>query len=63
MRKFPRFQIDKDKAFEDIIIKDQINIKVLIVKRNAMLPSNEREPSSKFQQKFLQMVYQRLFKI
>ena len=55
-------QLNQNMAFQQAMIKDQVNIKMLIVNGNPFLARFETEPFPKFEQKELQMIKQGIFK-
>lgn len=50
-----RFQIDQHKAFKNIVIEHKINLVVLFLRMNMLLPCHKSIAFSKLHQKFLQV--------
>ena len=61
MGELAHFQINQDKAFQNVIVKHKVNKEVLPIQRELLLPCYERKAAPKLQQEVLQMVNQRLF--
>ena len=49
------FKVEKDKAFQNIVIEYKVNEEVLPVNSKALLPCYKGKASSEFKQKFLQI--------
>lgn len=56
-------QFDQDMALEDAVVEDQVHETVRVANEDALLAGFETEPVSKFEQKSLQSVEQRLLDI
>lgn len=63
MGEIARFEVDKDKAFQNIVIEHEIDVKVPPVEVDVLLPCNEGEAAPEFQEEFLQVVDERLFEV
>ena len=63
MGEIARFEVDKDEAFQNIVIEHEVDMKVPPVEVDVLLPCDEGEAAPKFQEKFLQVVDERLLKV
>ena len=50
-------------ALEDCVIENQVDVEMVAIQSQSLLPGDERESLAQFQQKCLHVVDQRLFKI
>lgn len=53
MRDLFGFQVNQDKAFQNVIVEDQIDVIILFLGANVLLPCNESVTLTKFHQEFL----------
>jgi len=58
---FADFQVDQLETLEQEVVKDEIDIKVLILKANPLLAGDEAEALAEFQKECLKIVDDRLF--
>src|SRR5437879_942636 len=56
-------QIDEQEGAKQPMVEDEINVKVIAVNGDSLLPGNEEQISAKLKQKMLQASDERLFKI
>ena len=56
-------QVDKHKAFQNVVVEHKVNVEMASVKGDFLLPCNEAETPAEFKQKFLQVVDNSLFQI
>lgn len=49
MYQIAEFQIHQNKALENIVVKNQINGEMPVIKTDPFLPGNKRESPSEFQ--------------
>jgi len=63
MRELADLEVDHDEAFKQIIVKDQIDKKMLGFGGDPELPADERKSFAQFQQKTLQIADDRFFKL
>lgn len=56
-------QINEDEAAQDALVKDQINLVVRVVQRNAVLPPDEGETLAEFEQELLEVVAKNRFEL
>jgi len=57
------FEFDQDMAFQNSVVKDQVDKKVLVTNQNSLLPSFETEAMPELQQERLQPVDKLLFEV
>lgn len=57
------FEVDQDKAFQDVIIKHEVDIKMAAFDVEMFLTGDERKTSAKLKQNLLQMINESLLKI
>ena len=50
-----RLEIDEDEALQDVVVENEIDMVMLAIQRQPLLPFDEREAASEFQQEFLKM--------
>jgi hypothetical protein len=56
MLQMSRFQVDEHEALQQVVVKDQINVKILRLRADALLASDEGEALAKLQQELLELV-------
>ena len=61
--KFADLQLNGDEAFEETMIKEQINEVFLLPGHHSMLPADEAKPVAKFQDEILQLLNQLVFQL
>ena len=54
-------QIDENKAFQDIVVKNKIDVKMVAIYGNSFLAGHKRKTLAKFKKKIVQLVDQTLF--
>ncbi len=57
------FQLNENMAFQQAVVKDKINIKMLMIHGDPSLPGLKTKSFTEFQQKFPEMIDQGAFKI
>src|SRR5207253_5274980 len=57
------FQINQHKTFEQIVVKHQVNVKMIAVNRHSLLSPDKREAASEFEQEGLQTINQALLQV
>ena len=60
MRQLARFQIEEHKAFQEVVVEDQVHMEVLGAGADALLPRHEGKVLAEFHQKALYVLDQRL---
>ena len=60
---FVGFEVDEDKALEQAIVENEINLVFVVFDEESLLTSNEGEAITEFQKEFLQMGNQCVFQI
>ncbi len=63
MAEFVRLQVDEDKALEEIVVEDQIDVEVGGLGANAKLAAHEREAFAKFHEKVAQAGDEGIFEL
>jgi hypothetical protein len=63
MVEFSHLEFDQDMAFEDPVVKDQIDVELSVSDQNALLTGFKAKPMSQFQEEFLQVTQKLIFKI
>ncbi len=53
MLQFPGFEVEEDKAFQDIIVENQIQVEVFGLRTDALLPRHKRKALAQFKQEGL----------
>ena len=63
MGEIARFEVDEDEAFQNIVIEHEVDMEVPSVEVDVLLPCDKGETAPKLQEKFLQVVDERLLEI
>ena len=61
VRQLLYFQINEHVALQDRVIKHKVDIEMIAVERQALLPIYERKSSSEFKKELVEMIEQSLF--
>ena len=60
---FVGFEVDEDKALEQAIVENEINLVFVVFDEKSLLTSNEGETITEFQQELLKVGNQRVFQV
>ena len=63
MGQLSHFEVNQHKAFQNVVVEHQINVEVLTVQCEPLLPSHKRKASAQFQKELLQVINQCLLQI
>jgi len=63
VRELADLKIEQDVAFQDDVIKHEIDVEVIALERESLLPGDEGKAFSEFQEEGLQLIQQRLLDI
>jgi hypothetical protein len=63
MRKFASLEIKENKALEQVIVKDEVDIKVLGLRADALLAGDERKAFAQLEQEGLEIINQGMLQV
>src|SRR4051794_38107043 len=55
VRELLYFEVEKDVAFQNDVVENQVDIEVIAFQRDSLLPRHKSEPSAQFQQETLKV--------
>ena len=63
MGQLSAFEIEDDKAFEQVVLEHQVNVEVTTFGADTLLAGDKGKSLAQFQQKALQLIHQCLFQV
>lgn len=58
MGQLAQFQADQNEALEDVVVENEIQVEVLVIDTDTLLPANKRKALAQLQKEGLQIVDQ-----
>jgi len=58
-----QLKVDQDEALKEVIVEDEVDVEMLTIKSEKLLPTDEREAFTELEKEILELIDERSFQI